>query len=411
MPYEITLKPAFLAGLVQLGHKDQKKVSQVVKTIGDNPFQPQTTKILKHTYKNLYRLRAGNYRIVFAVGSRTVALVAVEHRSTIYTHLQPSRVVEVNPVAIIPVPDDREPAHLPDGDDPSDPEEDSRPAAGGADEALLPRLLDLWNVEQSHKDKILSCKTPEELLEIGLPENLLDVLLDLRRPPTVGERMEERTLELPDASDLERLGKGEVSLTAFLLLLDPEQQRAANRNTVGPVLVRGGAGTGKSIVALYRIRSLFHPKARSLFNDSPPKVLFLTYTRALSNASRDLLLNLVGKEQFDKFVTVRTLDGLATDIAGGNHCQSATDSMLGALRRIKASLTFEGTPEEVERFQRTARRLEDRYLVDEFNWVLDGYDIADLNEYLLSIGRVGVPDSTSPLARPSGRCTAGGRAS
>ena len=65
---------------------------------------------------------------------------------------------------------------------------------------LLPRLLDLWNVEQSHKDKILSCKTPEELLEIGLPENLLDVLLDLRRPPTVGERMEERTLELPDAS-------------------------------------------------------------------------------------------------------------------------------------------------------------------------------------------------------------------
>ena len=85
--------------------------------------------------------------------------------------------------------------------------------------------------------------------------------------------------------------------------------------------------------------------------------------------------------------------------------------MLGALRRIKASLTFEGTPEEVERFQRTARRLEDRYLVDEFNWVLDGYDIADLNEYLLSIGRVGVPDSTSPLARPSGRCTAGGRAS
>ena len=46
MPYEITLKPAFLAGLVQLGHKDQKKVSQVVKTIGDNPFQPQTTKIL-----------------------------------------------------------------------------------------------------------------------------------------------------------------------------------------------------------------------------------------------------------------------------------------------------------------------------------------------------------------------------
>ena len=86
MPYEITLKPAFLAGLVQLGHKDQKKV---VKTIGDNPFQPQTTKILKHTYKNLYRLRAGNYRIVFAVGSGTVALVAVEHRSTIYTHLQP----------------------------------------------------------------------------------------------------------------------------------------------------------------------------------------------------------------------------------------------------------------------------------------------------------------------------------
>ena len=89
MRYELTLKPAFLAGLVRIGQHDQKKVVRAVKTLGENPFQAWTAKILKQSYKNLYRLRVGDCRLVCAVGANAVALLDVGKRSEIYDRLLP----------------------------------------------------------------------------------------------------------------------------------------------------------------------------------------------------------------------------------------------------------------------------------------------------------------------------------
>jgi len=50
----------------------------------------------------------------------------------------------------------------------------------------------------------------------------------------------------------------EGELLTFLLKLSPEQEKYArwSPQVTGPTLVKGGPGTGKSTVALYRIRSL-----------------------------------------------------------------------------------------------------------------------------------------------------------
>ena len=48
----------------------------------------------------------------------------------------------------------------------------------------------------------------------------------------------------------------EEDLRSFLLRLTPEQERLINQDRRGPILVRGGPGTGKSTLALYQVQRL-----------------------------------------------------------------------------------------------------------------------------------------------------------
>ncbi len=63
---------------------------------------------------------------------------------------------------------------------------------------------------------------------------------------------------LNDVGDLLRYKEGE--LLGFLLKLSPEQEKYVTwgMNAGGPTLLKGGPGTGKSTIALYRVRALVH---------------------------------------------------------------------------------------------------------------------------------------------------------
>ncbi len=69
-------------------------------------------------------------------------------------------------------------------------------------------------------------------------------------------RDEDTYNEEDELDDLLRFKEGE--LLSFLLRLSPEQERFVSwaLRATGPTQLKGGPGTGKSIVALYRIRSL-----------------------------------------------------------------------------------------------------------------------------------------------------------
>jgi mRNA-degrading endonuclease RelE of RelBE toxin-antitoxin system len=88
MPYELLQKPAFLNDLVQFERRDQKKICRAIDVILANPFGPDSKKILKHRFKNLYRLRAGDFRICYAVGTGCVSILAVGDRKEIYQRLE-----------------------------------------------------------------------------------------------------------------------------------------------------------------------------------------------------------------------------------------------------------------------------------------------------------------------------------
>jgi len=81
-------------------------------------------------------------------------------------------------------------------------------------------------------------------------------------------------------------------LEKWRVFLHPSQDYLARGDFSGPFRVLGGAGTGKTVVAMHRARYL----AKEIFNQSTDKILFTTYTRNLANNIEDLLSALCGSE-------------------------------------------------------------------------------------------------------------------
>lgn len=96
-----------------------------------------------------------------------------------------------------------------------------------------------------------------------------------------------QTIFIPDSeSELRRVF--EEGLEGWRVFLHPEQRKLAYRNYNGPAMVRGGAGTGKTVVAMHRAKHI-----ADQIKDDPSragqKVLFTTFTTSLV---QDIIANL-----------------------------------------------------------------------------------------------------------------------
>lgn len=382
--YELLQKPAFLKDLLALEKVVQKKVVRAVEALSSEPFGSQSKKL--KGYANLYRYRIGDHRIVYAIGTDCLSILAVGPRGNVYERLNVSDeglakkdLASAQPRSVPTAEDDAIPANLPEGADPTPPESGSG-ATGST--ALLSGLLDLWGVPSEHHGKVLKCKTADDLLDLDVPLHVVERILHLQTPPKLDEIIAQPNLELARPGDLADYLDG--TLTGFLLRLDPEQAKVAKRQLKGPTLVKGGPGTGKSLVALYRIRNLFDPEAQaSLFKNSEPRVLFVTYTKALTRASEQLLKRLLGEKA--KRVDVMTLDALAARLLKGSPFQSkrTTDKKAElAAAAAKKGVVFPGGTLEKLAAQRALEPLLPSYLEEEMTWVIDGRSLSSVEEYL-----------------------------
>src|SRR5690606_24211758 len=301
--YDIVQKPSFYNDLFALPKDVQKRITGAVRRIAADPVSGggNSERCLKHLYSNLYRYRIGDYRLLYAVGDRCVSLLAIGHRNDIYDRFRAS------PADLRPGPCKASSAERRGIPTTAYETMTQAAAAGEFDEdgaaaqepplektpQLLLELLDLWGVEERYHDAILRCRSVDELLDLDLPEDITEKLLHWHEPPDIDRIIEQPTMALDDVEDLNRYMEG--SLKRFLLKLDPEQERVAARTLQGPTLVKGGPGTGKSLVALYRLKNLLEaPKQGVLFAEKTPRILFVTYTRALINVSEELLVELLG---------------------------------------------------------------------------------------------------------------------
>ncbi|MHB9854797.1 UvrD-helicase domain-containing protein [Streptomyces krungchingensis] len=96
---------------------------------------------------------------------------------------------------------------------------------------------------------------------------------------------------------------------AWRVFLHPSQHKVAYRASFsGPAQVSGGPGTGKTVVALHRVRHLL-----GHLRDGD-RILLTTYTNALVNALRSGLESLVDDPRLRERVDVSTVDAFASRV-------------------------------------------------------------------------------------------------
>ncbi len=90
------------------------------------------------------------------------------------------------------------------------------------------------------------------------------------------ERSQRSFRVIEDDEDMQRIVN--ASLEQWRVFLHPKQKRIVNSKSLAPTLVRGAAGTGKTVVAMHRAAHL----VREPWWDPQKKLLFTTFTTNLS---------------------------------------------------------------------------------------------------------------------------------
>ena len=104
-----------------------------------------------------------------------------------------------------------------------------------------------------------------------------------------------------DDEELERML--EAPLEKWRVFLHPTQRRLVTMHANGPVRVLGGAGTGKTVVAMHRAVWL----AENFFTDPDDQILFTTFTRNLAADIKENLQLIGASEVLDR-IQVTNLD-------------------------------------------------------------------------------------------------------
>ena len=400
MPYELSFSRTYINQCRGLPKDQRALITDKVYLLCDNPtpdgHQKKVLKMYQVQGQHIYRLRAGNYRIFYTYGHDAKQ--------------------DVDWVKALKVEIRREDTYDDDDidDSPPSPEtlaeidlEEKKPSLGtlleplptdaGAADALLPisidaDLLTRLGIPQEHFASLLACRTADDVILAPVPDYLLLRVLDCVNAPPVIEVVQQPEYVPPKGDDLLRYKEGE--LVEFLLKLSPEQERFVTWSIAasGPTLVKGGPGSGKSTVALYRVKELL--RVLRAEGRPQPRILFTTYTNALVTFSRQLLRSLLGEDVAR--VEVRTADSLARELAGvtKDAPRIATSADLRqVMRQAIRTASFEGNALQKQVQTRTINALDLDYLIDELNEVIEARQLTTLAAYLAASR----PGRTQPL--------------
>jgi superfamily I DNA/RNA helicase len=214
---------------------------------------------------------------------------------------------------------------------------------------------------------------------VNAPNHLLERVIDNLFCSSF-EEIENTANYIPhDQNDINDALAG--NLEKFLLKLSDRQQEYLDLESDAPILIKGGPGTGKSVLAIYRTRKYIKSGDRS--------VLFSTYTQELADYSKELLCRLLATDEqglADLDVEIRTADNLAitffTERYGSPNLISQ-EIALYCLRQAMAMVKLK------PRGQRDIFALGSRYILEEIQLVIEarGLDIFDKYVAIKRYGR------------------------
>ena len=254
----------------------------------------------------------------------------------------------------------------------------------GVDEDLVPLLRRIRTEEEliplasvlpkAQGDAILllaSGMTADEAwAEIAADYAVADEPIDPNDIDTALERTATKAEFLVTTSDdeLRELLTGDFE--AWRTFLHPAQRTLAEKPTYrGPAKVTGGAGTGKTVVAMHRARYLARRRLEA--GDTTSRILVATYTNSLAKNLERSLKRFCSKEEFER-IHVSTVDALAyrTAAADGARMQPVQNPELDELAEIAASMASLDTYD-----------LDGAFLLAEWRHVVLARNLSTLAEY------------------------------
>jgi superfamily I DNA/RNA helicase len=137
------------------------------------------------------------------------------------------------------------------------------------------------------------------------------VEVELDDASDLGAALARTTITTVDDDIIRILDEGDFR--AWKVFLHPTQARLVSRRYSGPARVSGGPGTGKTIVALHRVKHL----VEQLEPGTNKPILLTTFTKNLTTDLRARLASLLPPEQVAR-VDITHIDQLAARVVGEN---------------------------------------------------------------------------------------------
>jgi hypothetical protein len=183
----------------------------------------------------------------------------------------------------------------------------------GIPKELIPMVRNICT--ESQLDKVieyLPSEAGEVLLALGAGYTIEEVYnefdLSAKDSKPVDIEDYEKALDNPDTKrrffvaedDLVLQEILEAPLEKWRVFLHPSQRNLVEKEWNGPVRVLGGAGTGKTVVAMHRAKWL----VENVFTKESDKIIFTTFTRNLAADIRENLSKICSEKQMRKIEVI-----------------------------------------------------------------------------------------------------------
>lgn len=394
----IVLSSDFLLAFSNVQKSHQKQVREFIERFRERPDSPGLNYevIQSAKGKDLYSVRINQaYRaIVFhPANSQVYVLSWVDHHDDAYRWAERKQFI-VNPATGALQIFNAEPSEA----------APAKPVPAAAKMGLFSRVKDkhllrlgvpeelIWVVRGINSDAELEAaegRLPQEVYEalfmLASGFSLDEVFSEMEKPEEEvpvdqmdfvtalqNEDSKRRFYVVDEAKDLAEVLN--APLDQWRIFLHPKQRKLVSMQANGPVRVLGGAGTGKTVVAMHRARYL----AEEVFSKKDDRILFTTFTRNLATDIQENLRKLCSVDALSRIDVVNLDAWVANFLRGQGYRhqvvfdEDENDAWASALNQAPPNWGF--TP---------------NFYCSEWEQVIQAQNITDSDQYLRAsrIGR------------------------